>query len=131
MERLKLRACPLIRVGVTSTRMRSAIVLSACVLLALAVISMASATVKRVSFTAVVSPNDYARLEVRVKPRARCTITVIYSTGESSAKGLRAKTGGVIIWRWKVGSQTKPGRWPVRVDCGKSGKLNLRLRVLR
>jgi hypothetical protein len=87
--------------------------------------------VRKVAFTAVVSPNDYARLEVRVTPRARCTITVIFETGESSASGLRAKRGGNIVWRWKVGSTTNPGRWPVRVDCGASGKLNLRLRVLR
>jgi hypothetical protein len=86
--------------------------------------------VRRVSFTAVVSPNDFARLEVRVVPRARCTITVIYETGESHARGLGAKRGGVIVWRWKVGSRTSAGRWPVHVDCGRSGKLNLRLRVL-
>jgi hypothetical protein len=98
--------------------------------LAVLVAAPAEAAVRKVAFTAVVSPNDYARLEVRVSPRARCSITVIYSTGESEARGLRRKTGGLIVWRWKVGSTTNPGRWPVRIDCGTSGKLNLRLRVL-
>ena len=74
-----------------------------------------------VSFTSAVSRNDYATLKVNVRPRARCTIKVVYSTGPSSAAGLRAKIGGLITWRWKVASNTKLGRWPVIVNCGMSG----------
>jgi hypothetical protein len=110
---------------------RFAALTGAIAMLALLLAAPGESAVRRVSFTGVVSPNEYARLEVRVLPRARCTITVIYATGESQARGLRAKTGGLIVWRWKVGSTTSPGRWPVRVDCGSSGRLNLRLRVLR
>jgi hypothetical protein len=102
----------------------------AVLVLALVVVGSASATVRKVSFTAVVSPNDYASLTVRVSPRARCTIKVVYDTTVSHARGLGPKTGGRITWRWKVGSNTNPGRWPVTVDCGKSGKLSLKLRVL-
>jgi micrococcal nuclease len=89
-----------------------------------------AAAVRKVSFTATVSPSDYARLQVAVAPVARCTITVIYDTGESEARGLGPKRGGSITWRWRVGSTTNPGRWPIRVDCGKSGRLTIRLRVL-
>jgi micrococcal nuclease len=99
-------------------------------LLALAVTASASASVRKVSFTVVVSPNDYASLTVNVSPPARCSIKVVYDTVVSSARGLDKKTGGRITWRWKVGSNTNPGRWPVTVDCGKRGKLSLRLRVL-
>ena len=74
-----------------------------------------------VSFTSVVSRNDYATLKVNVRPRARCTIKVVYSTGPSRAAGLRAKIGGLITWRWKVDSNTKLGRWPVIVNCAISG----------
>jgi hypothetical protein len=80
-----------------------------------------------VSFTSVVSRNDYATLKVNVRPRARCTIKVVYSTGPSSAAGLRAKTGGLITWRWKVESNTKLGRWPVIVDCGSRARFTLRV----
>jgi hypothetical protein len=80
-----------------------------------------------VSFTSVVSRNDYATLKVNVRPRARCTINVVYATGPSSAAGLRAKTGGLITWRWKVGSNTKLGRWPVIVDCGSRARFTLRV----
>ena len=98
-------------------------------LVALVFAATATASVKRVSFTATVSPNDYASLTVSVSPRARCTITVVYDTTVSHARGLGAKTGTRITWRWKVGSNTHAGRWPVTVNCGKSGKLTLRLRV--
>jgi hypothetical protein len=88
--------------------------------------------ITKVSFTSVVSRNDYATLKVNVRPRARCTIKVVYSTGPSSAAGLRAKIGGLITWRWKVGSNTKLGRWPVIVDCGRSGgSARFTLRVVR
>jgi micrococcal nuclease len=97
---------------------------------ALVVASTASASVRRVAFTATVSPNDEASLTVRVSPRSRCTIRVVYDTTVSHARGLGAKTGTKITWTWKVGSSTHAGRWPVTVDCGKAGKLSLRLRVL-
>jgi hypothetical protein len=99
---------------------------------ALAVLSgaaSAEAAVRKVSFTGSVAPNDFASLSVKVSPRSRCTIKVVYDTTVSHAKGLGAKTGTTITWRWKVGSATHPGRWPVTVDCGKSGKLSVRLRV--
>jgi micrococcal nuclease len=99
------------------------------VAVALAWCGAASASVKRLSFTSVVPPNGNASLTVSVKPRARCTIRVVYDTVVSEAKGLGAKTGSTITWRWKVGSSTHPGRWPVTVNCGKSGTLSLRLRV--
>jgi len=92
---------------------------------ALVVVGTAAASVRKVRFTAVVSPNDYASLTVAVRPRARCTIKVAYAGGLGPIE-----TGGRITWRWKVGSSTHAGSWPVTVDCGKSGKLRLRLRVL-
>jgi hypothetical protein len=102
-----------------------------CGALMLALAAPAGATVRKLAFTGTVSPNEYASLTVSVKPGARCTIKVVYDTVVSKAKGLGRKTGSRITWRWKVGSNTNPGRWPVTVDCGKSGKLSLRLRVLR
>lgn len=100
-------------------------------LLALLVASSADAAVRKDAFTATVAPNDYASLTVNVAPGARCKIKVTYDTVVSKAKGLGPKTGTKITWRWKVGSATHPGRWPVEVDCGRSGTLALRLRVTR
>ena len=97
--------------------------------LTLALAASANAAVKRTAFTSAVSAGDYASLTVQVAPRSRCTIKVVYSTGASRAAGLSAKIGGKITWRWRVGSRTKPGRYPVTVDCGKAGKLIVYLRV--
>jgi len=109
--------------------MRGLLVLFVVCVVAGVVAAAAMASVRKVSFTGTVSPSDYATLTVQVSPKARCTITVIYDTVVSEAKGLSPKTGTKITWRWKVGSATHSGRWPVRVDCGKSGKLTLQLRV--
>jgi len=90
----------------------------------------ASATVRKVSLTSPVVAGNDASLTVAVAPRAQCTIAVVYQTGVSKAKGLGAKRGGRITWRWQVGSNTTPGRWPIIVRCGKSGALRLKIRVL-
>jgi hypothetical protein len=122
-------------------RVRVLIAIACSAALALVVVATATASplrqecdpycpISTVSFTSVVSRNDYATLKVNVRPRARCTITVVYSTGPSAA-GLRAKIGGLITWRWKVRSNTKLGRWPVIVDCGRSGSARFTLRVVR
>ena len=90
----------------------------------------AGAAVRKVTFTATLSPNDTASLTVNVSPKARCTIKVVYDTVTSKAKGLGPKKGTKLTWAWKVGSATHAGRWPVTVDCGKSGRLTVKLRVL-
>jgi len=108
--------------------MRLASVLCAAAVACVSV-AAASAAVRKLSFTANVSANEEASLVVSVSPRSRCTITVIYETTVSHAAGLGPKTGTKVSWRWKVGSSTHAGSWPVTVNCGKAGKLLLRLRV--
>ena len=85
--------------------------------------------VLRVSLTTPVRAGNYAQLTVKVTPSARCTIRVSYDPA-SKEKGLGPKTGGRITWRWKVGSNTHAGRWPIVIRCGTSGSLTLAIRVL-
>jgi hypothetical protein len=85
--------------------------------------------VLKVSLTTPVRTGSYAQLTVKVTPPARCTIQIIYDT-VSKEKGLGPKTGGRITWRWKVGSNRHPGRWPITIRCGASGNLKLKIRVL-
>lgn len=106
------------------------VALSLVAFVALAVVTAAAGTVKRVSLTTPVVAGSYASLTVNVTPRSRCSIQVIYDTVVSSAQGLGKKTGGQITWRWRIGTSTHPGRWPIVVDCGKSGKLQTGIRVL-
>ncbi|HSF61031.1 MAG TPA: hypothetical protein VLA69_05000, partial [Gaiellaceae bacterium] len=68
--------------------MRKAATLLAAITVAVVLAASAGAAVRKVSFTSVVSPNDYASLTVNVSPRARCTIKVVYETTVSRAKGL-------------------------------------------
>jgi hypothetical protein len=94
-----------------------------------ALASSAGAAIHMTAFTSRVAPGSYAKLTVKVAPTARCTITVVCDTVVSHAKGLGAKRGGTITWRWRVGTNTHPDHWPVTVDCGKSGKLIRKLTV--
>src|SRR2546425_802168 len=96
---------------------------------ALALAAPALAAVRTVAFTSTVQAGDYASVTVQVAPRARCTITVVYDTTVSHAKGLGPKTGTKLVWRWRVGTATHPGWWPITVNCGKSGTLKLKLHV--
>jgi hypothetical protein len=83
--------------------------------------------VLKVSLTTPVRAGSYAQLTVRVTPPARCTARVTY---DAVSKTLGPKTGGRITWRWRVGSNTPAGRWPIVVRCGTSGTLKLPIRVL-
>ena len=84
--------------------------------------SSAAAKVRVTKRPGRVSPGDKASVTVVVSPKARCTIGVYYSTRRSQAHGLGPKTAKTITWTWGIGSSTKAGTWPVKIDCGKSGK---------
>jgi hypothetical protein len=89
----------------------------------------ALAVVRKTAITSPVRAGNYASLTVRVSPKARCTIKVVYGKVVSKARGLGPKKGRVLTWRWRVGALTRPGLWPVVVTCGKSGSLKTKMRV--
>lgn len=86
--------------------------------------------VRKLSLTSPIRAGKDALLTVSVSPRARCTIEVVYDGVAAKTAGLGPRSGDRITWRWRVGADTRPGRWPVIVRCGKSGRLELRIRVL-
>jgi len=85
------------------------------------VTSSALAAVRVTERPGRVSPGDKASVTITVSPKARCTIGVYYSTGRSAAHGLGSKYAKTITWTWTVGSATKAGTWPIKIECGKSG----------
>jgi hypothetical protein len=101
---------------------RLAVVLVLCG--ALLAVPAAEARVRLISVTPS-SPGSYATLVAAVSPARRCSITVHYKSGPSRAQGLGPKTPsrGRVSWRWKVGTNTTPGRWPIAVSCGTAGTL--------
>jgi micrococcal nuclease len=88
-----------------------------------------------VSLTSPVAPFTDATIQARTAPGANCGITVIYKSGPSVAKGLvpkQADAKGDVAWRWRVGSNTTPGRWPIIVACSKgqdSGRIETTFEV--
>ena len=84
-------------------------------------VAAASISVRITSLPAV-ERGAHASVTVATKAGARCTISVVYRTGPSHAKGLGAKTvpaSGKVSWSWKVPQNTTRGRWPVTIRCTK------------
>jgi hypothetical protein len=80
-------------------------------------------TVTRVTKT--VSPGDTASITVHTNAGAACSISVLYDSGPSEAKGLDAKDSnekGDVTWRWVVGPATGPQTVGVTVMCDKNGR---------
>jgi hypothetical protein len=91
-----------------------------------------SSSVRLIHVTSPVSAGSYATLVARVVPsRVTCSITVYYYSGPSHAAGLYSKRpiAGRVSWTWKVGTRTTPGRWPIRVSCGRAGALRTSFRT--
>lgn len=77
-----------------------------------------------VSLSSPVVASRDASIQVQTSPGAKCSITVQYKSGPSRAKGLYPQTAdgrGRVAWRWRVGSNTTPGRWPIVVRCEQGG----------
>ena len=67
-----------------------------------------------------VDPGDTASVIVKTGKGAKCSITVEYESGVSTAKGLsakRANNSGKVTWKWMIGSATNPQRVPITVLC--------------
>lgn len=111
--------------------MRRWLILALVTGLAAVLVSSASATVRITKAPGRVARGGSASVTVTVSPKARCTIGVYYSTTTSRARGLGPKTANTITWTWTVGSTTKTGRWPIKIDCGKSGKAETSITVSR
>lgn len=101
------------------------VLLAVLVTAALAAPSTAVAKVRLVKVTSPVRAGSFAVLTAAVSPNAKCSIKVSYKSGPSRAQGLSPKrsVGGRVSWRWKVGTRTTSGRWPILVSCGRSGSL--------
>jgi hypothetical protein len=103
-----------------------ALLATAVVATSLVVVANAAARVRLVSVTSPLNHGAYATLVAAVSPARSCSITVYYKSGPSHAQGLYPKrpSGGRVSWRWKVGTNTTAGRWPITVSCGSAGTLH-------
>jgi hypothetical protein len=75
-----------------------------------------------ISVTSPAVPFSDATLTISTTPGANCSIIVHYKSGPSRAKGLVPQVAGGsgrVSWRWRVGSNSTPSRWPIVVTCDK------------
>ena len=82
-------------------------------------------------FPEKVKPGEKAKVSIIGQPYTEYDITVIYSSGPSQSKDLHSKKSdknGSVSWEWKVGSQTKPGKYKVLIS-GNGDTLELTLNV--
>lgn len=117
---MKPRGCP-IQVGVR----RPALLALALVPLLASVAFAQQLQIRVVSLTSPVSPGDDASITIQTAPNASCSITVIYKSGPSRARGLfpqSADRRGTVTWTWRVGTRTTPGRWRIVVTCAAGGR---------
>ena len=78
-------------------------------------------TIRLIDVTSPIFKNRNATVTVAGKPYTDYSIKVIYSTGESSAKGLEVKTSddmGIVWWSWKIGPSVKEGTYKVIISDG-------------
>ncbi len=76
-------------------------------------------SLKLVALTETVSAGSKASVTVRGLPNTEYMITVTYTT-VSEAKGLEEKysdVNGIVGWEWRVGNQTKPGKYTIEIQC--------------
>ena len=74
-----------------------------------------------ISITSPISAGSTASITVQGEPDTDYSITVIYSSGPSSADGLETKTSdsdGVVSWSWKIGTRTKEGTCRISISGG-------------
>ena len=74
-----------------------------------------------VSLTTPVKAGKSATIEVIAEPNTKYSITVRYSSGPSSAKGLEPATSdesGRVSWTWKVSANVKPGEYTIEIKSG-------------
>ncbi len=87
-------------------------------------------SLKLVALTETVSAGKKASVTVQGLPNTEYFITVTY-TSVSQAKGLEEKYSdedGIVSWSWRVGNQTKPGKYTIEIQC-KTEKITLYFNV--
>lgn len=74
-----------------------------------------------ISITSPIKRGNNANLKIKGAPNTEYHISVIYSSKESTAKGLEnqiSDSNGYASWTWKVGSSTKVGTYKVTITGG-------------
>jgi len=78
-----------------------------------------SENITLVSLTSPIGRNQTAKISIKGVPNTEYSISVYYSTSESSAAGLEDKisdTNGNVSWEWKIGGKTSSGDYRIVIS---------------
>ena len=82
-----------------------------------------TSNINLVSMISPVSRGSDVTISIKGLPNTTYDIDVMYSSGESKAKGLEDKTSdseGNVSWTFKVSSNVKPGTYEVKITDGEN-----------
>lgn len=77
-------------------------------------------SLRLVALTETVAAGKTASVTVKGLPNTEYSIIVTYATSVSEARGLEEKCSdenGIVSWSWRVGNQTKPGKYTIEIQC--------------
>ena len=77
-------------------------------------------SIEIVSLTSPIERGKQASITIKTNSKVKCTITVYYKSGKSTAQGLEDKisdSSGNCSWSWKVGTNTTPGDWKIALTA--------------
>jgi len=82
--------------------------------------------------TKEVNKGDIGKISIVGKKNHKYSIKVIYSSGESTAKGLEDKVSddnGNVSWKWKVSKNVRPGTYKIIVSDNKDNQKTFEFKV--
>lgn len=84
-------------------------------------ISVSEGSISLENITSPVTAGETAVLNIKGRPFTEYSVSVYYSSGKSSAKGLEPKISdekGYVEWSWKIGAKTSPGNYKIVIAGG-------------
>ena len=80
-----------------------------------------SSNIVFISYPQTARRNEDVSVKIKGSPNTKYSISVEYSSGTSTADGLKTKysnSDGYVTWTWHVGGKTNPGTFPITVTGG-------------
>lgn len=80
-----------------------------------------STKITLVKLTSPIAHGKTATIEIKGIAKTKYSISVLYSSGYSTAAGLTSKTSdskGYVTWSWIVGTRTKAGKHLITISGG-------------
>jgi hypothetical protein len=92
----------------------------------------ASKSVRITSVTSQIVQGGIARVAARYAPSGgSCVATVVHAGSKPGTLGRRHSSSGLVRWTWRSGPNAAVGRWRVTVNCGRAGRAQAFILVVK